>query len=235
MSLIYIVEDSADMLSMEKTLLEGSGYRVRGFPDARSLLRGLTEEIPDLLMLDLALPDRDGLDVCRDLKSDPVFRNVPIIMVTGRMEHQDIVKGLDLGADDYICKPFALDELTARVRAILRRSERPTLSGIVEVAPGLRLDLQRQELLTDTDKIILTPSEFRILHLLISRPDWAFRRSEILDHLWGDDKIVVERTVDVHVRNLREKLGGRSSLIQKVHGVGYCFNPKPEDGEEEDD
>lgn len=235
MSLIYIVEDAPDVLSIETALLEGSGYRVRGFPDARSLLKGLTEEIPDLLMLDLALPDGDGLEVCRDLKSDPVFRGVPIIMVTGRMEQDDIVKGLDLGADDYICKPFDLDELTARVRAILRRSERPTRSGMVDIAPGLRLDIQRQELLTDTDKIILTPSEFRILHLLISRPDWAFRRSEILDHLWGDDKIVVERTVDVHVRNLREKLGDRSNLIQKVHGVGYCFNSKPEEGEEEEE
>lgn len=234
MSLIYIVEDSPDVLSIEQTLLEGSGYRVRSFRDARSLLKGLTEEIPDLLMLDLALPDRDGLEVCRDLKSDPVFRSIPIIMVTGRMEHQDIVTGLDLGAEDYICKPFDKDELTARVRAILRRGGGVNLSGTLEIASGLRLDLQRQELLTATEKIFLTPSEFRILHLLATRPDWDFRRSEILDHLWGDDKIVVERTVDVHVSNLRDKLGVHSGLIQKVHGVGYSFNPKPEQGEEED-
>ncbi len=236
MNLVFVIEDDQALLNIELKMLEGSGYRVRGFPDARSLQNALDEETPDLILLDLALPDRDGMDVCRDLRGNPAYQNIPIIMVTGRKDDGDIVKGLDLGADDYICKPFDANELLARVRAMLRRSGRSTLPGSLDVAPGLSLDLQRQELLAGGERITLTISEFRILQLLLSHPGLAFRRSEILDHLWGDDKIVLERTVDVHIRNLREKLGSRAALIQKVHGVGYSFNPgkeKPEDDEKE--
>ncbi|MCB5225180.1 MAG: response regulator transcription factor [Candidatus Cloacimonadaceae bacterium] len=226
MNLVFVVEDNQDLLSIEIKLLEDNGYRVRGFLDTISLWNGLGEETPDLILLDLTLPDRDGLDVCRDLKFDPILRAIPIIMVTGRLELDDIVKGLNLGADDYICKPFEQEELLARVRAILRRSAHLPQNGTVEIVPGLNLDIQRQELIDKGKRIILTLSEFRILQLLTTRPEWAFRRSEILDHLWGDDKIVVERTVDVHISNLREKLGSHATLIQKVHGVGYCFKAK---------
>ncbi|MCB5223787.1 MAG: response regulator transcription factor [Candidatus Syntrophosphaera sp.] len=231
MKLVYVVEDDHDLLNIEVKVLEASGYIVRGFTDTISLCNGLEALTPDLILLDLTLPDRDGLEACRDLKLDPVLRAIPVIMVTGRQELDDIVKGLDLGADDYICKPFEQEELLARVRAILRRSAHFPQTGTVEIAPGLNLDTQRQELIDEGRRIILTLSEFRILQLLINRPEWAFRRSEILDHLWGDDKIVVERTVDVHISNLREKLGSHSTLIQKVHGVGYRFKSRKENNE----
>lgn len=223
--LIYISEDAQDILNLEQALLEEAGYAVRGFENASSLLAGLCEQIPDLILLDQILPDGDGLHVCGKIRGNPVWEDIPVIFVTGRSEKEDLIRGLQFGADDYVTKPFLAEELLARVQAILRRSRRNKTRNLVTIAPGLRLDYQRNELVLTGERIPLTRSEFRILELLVARPDWAFRRSEILDHLWGDDKAVIERTVDVHIRNLREKLGEHANLIMKVHGVGYRFTP----------
>lgn len=227
--MIYISEDVKEILNLEQSILEGAGFIVRGFPDAQSLLGGLQLEIPDLILLDLILPDRDGMDICREIRNNPAWESIPIIVVTGRIETQDLIRGLETGADDYITKPFQSGELLARVHALLRRSSRDKTPKIMSITPDLQLDLERNELILQGERILLTRSEFRILHLLAKHPDWAFRRSEILDHLWGDDKIVIERTVDVHIRNLREKLGKHANLISKVHGVGYRFASSEEE------
>ena len=166
------------------------------------------------------LPDMDGFDVCRRLKQDPVSAAIPVIMLTAKGQEPDKVHGLEIGADDYITKPFSPRELVARVKAVLRRAGKG-MAEIVTLKEMLTIDPERFEVRLHDNPVVLTPVEFKILHLLASHKGKVFSREKILDHLWGNEKAVIDRTIDVHIKNLRDKLGEAAAVIQNVRGVGY--------------
>jgi DNA-binding response OmpR family regulator len=224
--LIAVVDDEPDIVDLIVLHLEKAGFRTAGFFDAQSFLNSLKRSIPDLVLLDIMLPDTDGLEVCKRLRQREEWAAVPVIMVTAKGEESDKVLGLELGADDYVTKPFSAKELVARVRSVLRRKGGPVDSKRLEIDDRLTIDLDKHEVLAGGQKVELTSTEFRILSLLASRKGRVFTRDQILDHLWGHDKVVVDRTVDVHIRNLREKLGPEAAeLIKNIRGVGYKLEP----------
>lgn len=232
--LIHIVEDEADILELLQLQLGGAGYRTRGFNEAPPLLKTLAQELPDLIVLDLMLPGMDGLEACRRIKSDPASARIPIVMLTARADIEDKVRGLEYGADDYITKPFDTSELLARVKAVLRRSGWEGEKNVLDITPEFRLDFNRYEAFLSSKRIDLTLTEFKIIQLLTKRPGWVYNRAQILDHLWGTDKIVIERTVDVHIRNLREKLGELAYMVKNVRGLGYKFSTSRESASPQD-
>jgi len=221
--LIFVVEDEPDIQELIAINLEKTGYEVQKFPSSAPMFESLNHRIPDLILLDLMLPDQDGLDVCKIIRKDDRYSEIPIIMVTAKTDEFDVVLGLELGADDYIPKPFSPRELVARVKAVLRRGR--TSSGgqshKLVVDGQLSIDTERFEVKVEGNKIQLTSTEFSILKILAEKPGWVFSREKILDMLWGDEKDVFDRTVDVHIKNLRDKLGQAGSLIKNIRGVGY--------------
>ena len=220
--LIAVLDDEPDILELLSVHLKKNRFRVREFPDAESFYRFLHSEVPDLIILDLMLPDADGFEVCKYLRKTDNLAAVPIIMLTARVGETDKILGLELGADDYVTKPFSPSELVARVKAVLRRRE-PRKEDVerIDIEGILSLDLQRHEVSVKGRKVELTSTEFRILQLLASKKGWVFSRDKILDYLWGNEKTVVDRTVDVHIKHLREKLGVAAKLIKNIRGVGY--------------
>ncbi|MFW6181175.1 MAG: response regulator [Spirochaetota bacterium] len=223
--LIAVVDDEPDITELVSLHLARSGFRVRTFSTGKELLGFFTGQVPDLLVLDLMLPDVDGLDLCRRVRANERYAAVPIIMLTARAEETDRVLGLELGADDYVVKPFSPKELVARVKAVLRRKGRGEENRSVAVGDLLHIDPRRHQVTVEGRPVELTSTEFRILHLLASRVGWVYSRESILDHLWGNEKYVLDRTVDVHIRHLRAKLGTRGHLIQNIRGVGYKLEP----------
>jgi two-component system phosphate regulon response regulator PhoB/two-component system alkaline phosphatase synthesis response regulator PhoP len=217
-SRIAVIDDEPDIIHLVSIHLRKAGFSVDSFANGRSLLKYLEASTPDLVILDLMLPDLDGFDVCRAMKADPRHAEIPIIMLTARGQETDKVAGLELGADDYLTKPFSPKELVARVRAVLRRTipENAALS-----IAGVTIDPERFEVTVGQKPVTLTPVEFRILHLLAQNQGKVFSRERILDHLWGNEKAVIDRTVDVHIKNLRDKLGPAGDLIKNIRGVGY--------------
>ena len=218
---IAVVDDEPDILTLVSVHLEKAGYRVAGFQDAGSFLKSLDKQLPDLLILDLMLPDKSGFDVCKELRTDPKFSDLPVIMLTAKGEEFDKVLGLELGADDYITKPFSPRELVARSKAVLRRGARSKTENILRIEPMLTVNLEKREVLVDGKPVPLTMTEFNILVMLVKRRGWVYSREKLLENLWGQDKIVIQRTIDVHIKNLREKLGPAADLIKNVRGVGY--------------
>jgi two-component system phosphate regulon response regulator PhoB/two-component system alkaline phosphatase synthesis response regulator PhoP len=218
---IAIVDDEPDIVELITLHLGKAGFRPEGYTGAAPFLHSIEEDPPDLIILDLMLPDADGFEICRRLKASPALAPVPVIMLTARTEETDRVLGLELGADDYVTKPFSPRELVARVKAVLRRGRRPEETERISVGDLLEIDPQRFAVRVEGEPVALTSTEFRILGLLASRRGWVFSRKQILDHLWGEEKIVVDRTVDVHIRNLRRKLGPAARYIRNVRGVGY--------------
>ncbi len=227
---IFIVEDENDILELLKLKLESAGFKVTGFERALPMFTMLNTMHPDLILLDLMLPDLDGMEVCRKLKSNLATDKIPVIMLTARTDLEDKVKGLEYGADDYITKPFDSKELVARINAVLRRSSWESSKNVLSITPEFVIDFNRYEVSIKGKRADITLTEFKILQLLTKRPGWVYNRSQILDYLWGNDKVVIERTVDVHIRNLREKLGDFAAMIRNIRGVGYQFSTK---GEEE--
>ncbi len=219
--LIAIVDDEPDIIELVSVNLTKAGFETKGFIDAASFMRSVSQRVPDLVILDLMLPDVDGLEVCKSLKGDRRFSSIPIIMLTALGEETDKVVGLELGADDYVTKPFSPRELVARVKAVLRRKAEPEGDRKISVGGILMLDTDRYEVRVHGNRVVLTPTEFRILTLLASSVGRVYTRDQILDHLWGHEKAVVDRTVDVHIKHLRDKLGKAASLIKNVRGVGY--------------
>ncbi|MGD0230025.1 MAG: response regulator transcription factor [Syntrophorhabdales bacterium] len=220
--LLAVVDDDEDIMELVSVHLKKAGMKVRTFGDAGSFYRFIQRETPDLVLLDLMLPDADGLEICKSMRKGGRFQSVPVIMLTARADEVDKVLGLEMGADDYITKPFSPKELVARVKAVLRRSEpRVPESHEVEIGGLLTIDLRRHLVVIENKTIEVTPVEFRILEFLGSKPGWVFSRERILDFLWGHDKVVSERTVDVHIRHLREKMGKASRFIRNVRGAGY--------------
>jgi two-component system phosphate regulon response regulator PhoB/two-component system alkaline phosphatase synthesis response regulator PhoP len=223
---IAVLDDEEDILELLRTHLTRAGFRVEAFARPEVFLKYLDLHRPDLILLDLMLPGTDGLEICRYIKSQPEKSAIPIIMLTARSQEADRVTGLELGADDYVTKPFSLRELEARIKAVLRRQEMTARVEKTEkkLAGGkLIINLEKHEVRIKGKLLQLSLSEFRILELLSSRPGRVFTRDQILDHLWGQEKIVIPRTVDVHIRHLREKMGELADLIQNVRGVGYKY------------
>ncbi len=223
--IIFVVDDEPDLCDVVSLHLTRSGFRVRSFLNAMSFLRAIENELPDLIVLDLMLPDMDGMDVCRYLKSKDRTSEIPVIMLTARGDEADRVLGLEIGADDYIVKPFFSRELVARVRAVLRRAEKKGKSGygegIMEIGNCLKIDENRFEVLVNGRSVNLTPTEFRLLLALVKKMGWVLSREQLIDALWGNEKVVLDRTIDVHIKNLREKLGVAGGLIKSVRGIGY--------------
>lgn len=222
---ILLVDDEEDILTLMKYNLEKDGFRVDCAASGEAALRIARENVPDLILLDLMLPGMDGLDVCRILKNDSNTKRTPIIMVTAKGEDSDIITGLELGAEDYITKPFSPKVLAARVRAVLRRwnkIEDNNKNPVIKI-DSLEIDTVRHRVSVDMEKIDLTATEFSILVALAKRPGWVFTRSQIINSVKGDDYPVTDRSVDVQVLNLRKKLGKAGNYIETVRGVGYRF------------
>jgi two-component system phosphate regulon response regulator PhoB/two-component system alkaline phosphatase synthesis response regulator PhoP len=217
---IAALDDEPDLLELLKVNLRKAGYRFEGFQEAEDLYRYLSREKPRLILLDLMLPGTNGLEVCRHIRRTEGLAGIPIIMLTARGDEADKIVGLELGADDYVTKPFSVKELIARIHAVLRRPGGGETVRRIAVGP-LVIDLDKFEVMAGGAKADLTATEFKILQLLASRPGWVFTRDQILDFLWGQEKAVIDRTVDVHIRNLREKLGEAGSLIKNIRSVGY--------------
>jgi len=219
--LIAIIDDEPDILELVSLHLTRAGFSVREFADADSFNAFIQTSTPDLIVLDLMLPDTDGLELCKSLKRKDAFAGIPIIMLTAKGEETDKILGLELGADDYITKPFSPKELVARVKAVLRRPARKEAGKTIEIAGRVVIDLEKYQVTVKGKKTELTTTEFKVLQLLASRKGYVFSRDNILDYLWGDEKAVVDRTIDVHIRHLREKLGSAAPLIKNIRGIGY--------------
>ncbi len=220
--LIAILDDEPDILNLVSINLEKNGFETVKFEIADELNKFLESKIPDLIVLDLMLPDADGFDVCKDLKKNGQLSAIPIIMLTAKGDETDRILGLEFGADDYVVKPFSPRELVARVKAVLRRGKmKEEAKKIIEIGKILRIDLQKYEVYLNNKILNLTATEYKIIKLLATRKGWVYSRNQILDHLWGNDKIVVDRTIDVHIRNLRTKLGPAGKYIKNIRGVGY--------------
>jgi DNA-binding response OmpR family regulator len=219
--LIAVVDDEPDILNLVTLHLKKAGYEVAGFLNGDQFYTFLENKIPDLLILDLMLPDIDGFEICKQLKKNVEWENIPIIMLTAKEDETDKVLGLELGADDYVTKPFSPRELVARVKAVLRRRAIEPKTTLVEIGDLITIDSDKHEVKLMGKKIELTSTEFKILYFLASKPGWVFSRDKILDYLWGQEKAVVDRTIDVHVRHLREKLGEYGDIIKNVRGIGY--------------
>jgi two-component system alkaline phosphatase synthesis response regulator PhoP len=222
---ILVVDDEDDIVEMVRYNLTKEGYDVVGASNGEDAIRMAKKAAPDLIILDLMLPGVDGLDVCRVLKNDDRTNHIPIIMLTAKGEETDIVLGLELGADDYITKPFSLKVLRARVKAVIRRTKSTDndRDDTVIQLRGLTIDPERHQLKIDDKSIDLTATEFRILYFLAHKPGWVFTRSQIVDAVRGEDYPVTDRTIDVHIVSLRKKLGEYGTYISTVRGVGYRF------------
>lgn len=223
---ILVVDDEEDLLELARYTLSREGYDVLCASKGEEGLNAAKKGIPDLIILDLMLPGIDGLDVARALKNDNSTKNIPIIMLTARGEEADIVTGLELGADDYITKPFSPRIMIARMRAVLRRKNKADDDTDTVEMHGIVIHTGRHEVLVDNNPVPLTFTEFGILQFLVKRPGWVFTRSQIVDAVKGDDYFVTDRSVDVQIVGLRKKLGGAGKYIETVRGVGYRFKEK---------
>jgi len=219
--LIAVVDDEPDIVEFVSLHLKRAGFEVKGYLEAGYFLRSIASEKPDLIILDLMLPDADGLDVCKYFKKKDEYSAIPIIMLTAKGTEIDKILGLELGADDYVTKPFSPNELVARVKAVLRRPSQEREDERIEIGNILVIHPLKYEVYVGGEKVSLTLSEFKILHLLATKKGWVFTRDQILDHLWGEEKAVLDRTVDVHINHLREKLAKAARFIKNVRGVGY--------------
>ncbi|ADC71474.1 two component transcriptional regulator PhoB, winged helix family [Thioalkalivibrio sp. K90mix] len=225
---ILLVEDDTAIREMLQLPLHKAGYAVREAGDVRAAKGLLLEDPPDLILLDWMLPDTSGLDWARTLKASPITKDIPIIMLTARGEEEDRVRGLDVGTDDYVTKPFSPRELVARIKAVLRRTAPITSEEPVEVE-GLRLDPVSHRVSGHGEALSMGPTEYNLLHFFMTHQDRVFTRGQLLDQVWGTNVYVEERTVDVHIRRLRKALAltGHDHLVQTVRGSGYRFSQTP--------
>ncbi len=223
MSLIYIVEDDKNISEIESFSLKNSGYDVLVYETADEFRHALKECLPSLVLLDIMLPDASGLDVVAELRENPVTKNVPVILVTAKTTEIDKVRGLDVGADDYITKPFGVMELISRVKALLRRSGESREEKNIRIG-GIVLDTERHAVYAGECLCELTHKEYELLKMLMQRAGIVTSREEILNHVWGTDFQGESRTLDMHIKTLRQKLGSSGGMIKTVRNVGYFLD-----------
>ncbi len=222
---ILVIEDERSLVEVLTYNLNREGFEVLTAYDGQDGLRQAQVKLPDLIVLDLMLPVKNGLDVCRELRQGTRTREIPIIMLTAKAEESDQLIGFATGADDYVTKPYSLKVLIQRIKRELRRragAEEPSSSAVYS-CQGVVVDRNRHRALHNNEELILTPTEFRLLETLLRQPGRAFNRNELMDAAIGEDAVVLERTIDVHVKSLRKKLGEAHELIETVRGVGYRF------------
>lgn len=222
MTTIFIVEDDGNIQEIEEYVLKNNGYGVEKFSTGAGLFQRLEEKIPALILLDLMLPDEDGLEILKKIRGNESQRHIPIIVVTAKSTEIDKVKGLDSGADDYMTKPFGIMELSSRVKAILRRTCQASEETILEYR-GIVIDNDKRCVMTGNRKCELTYKEFELLKYLIMNKGIALSRDKIMTHVWGVEYEGVTRTVDIHIKKLREKLGEAAKCIKTIRNVGYII------------
>ncbi|USD39664.1 MULTISPECIES: phosphate regulon transcriptional regulator PhoB [Ferrimonas] len=224
---ILIVEDESAIRDMLTFVLDQHGFQTVSAEDFEQGVQKLAEPYPDLVLLDWMLPGGSGIQLAKQIRGQDHTRQIPIIMLTARGEEEDRVRGLEVGADDYITKPFSPKELVARIKAVLRRSAPTRLEEVIEVR-GLKLDPVSHRVSVDESLLDMGPTEFRLLHFFMTHPERVYSREQLLDNVWGTNVYVEDRTVDVHIRRLRKaiQLNGHDSLIQTVRGAGYRFSTK---------
>ena len=225
--LVLVVEDETAIRDMVKFALERANLRVAAAANAADARLRIADERPDLVLMDWMMPGVSGIELARELKNNAASRDIPIIMLTARAEEEDKVRGLNIGCDDYVSKPFSFPELIARINAVLRRSMPGGEEERLAVA-GLEVDHASQRVSARGEPIRLGPTEYRLLHFFISHPERVYTREQVLDRVWGQNIYVEERTVDVHIRRLRKALEpyGFDNMIQTVRGTGYRFSEK---------
>lgn len=219
--MIFCVEDDAGIRDLMIYTLNASGFRAVGFENAREFYATLADDTPELIMLDIMLPGEDGISILKRLKADARTADIPVIMATAKGNEYDKVIGLDLGADDYLAKPFGMMEMASRVRAVLRRSGRAAEKQQLIRVGGLEMNLGEHIVTADGIRVQLTLKEFELLHTFMTNPGRAFTREQLLSSVWSEDFLGETRTVDVHVGTLRQKLGACGKYIRTVRGVGY--------------
>ena len=218
--MIYIVEDDIDIRELESYALKNSGYDVMAFSNGTELFKACSELTPSFIILDIMLPNEDGLSILKKLRADEKTYNLPVIMVTAKTSEIDKVKGLDMGADDYISKPFGVMEFVSRIKALLRRCERKDNFTIVEYY-GIKVDDFKHKVTVDEEPCVLTYKEYELLKYLIANKDIVLTREKLLEKVWGYDFGGESRTVDAHIKTLRQKLGDKGTLIKTIRHVGY--------------
>lgn len=221
MSLIYIVEDDESIREIEEFALINAGHKVVGFADAKSFYKKMEDVFPDLILLDVMLPDESGYDIVRKIRKNADIKRVPVIMVTAKTTELDLVRGLEDGADDYIKKPFSVMELITRVKALLRRTEPPEIKTLS--LDGLTINNEKREVRVDDEIVELTFKEYELLQLLLINKGMVMSRDTIMDHIWGISYEGESRTLDMHIKTLRQKLGEYGSRIRTVRNVGYVI------------
>lgn len=222
MALIYVVEDDKNISEIECFALKNSGYEIEAFQDAGSFYKRLAEKQPDLILLDIMLPDEDGLTILTQIRKSKETSKLPIIMVTAKTAEIDKVKGLDMGADDYLTKPFGVMELISRVKALLRRTEPAEEEKVLQIGP-IMLDMEKYAVSVDGVHCDLTYKEYELLKLLLLNAGMVTKRDMILERVWGTDYEGESRTLDMHIKTLRQKLGVAGSRIKTVRNVGYLL------------
>ncbi len=218
--MIFCVEDDGNIRELVIYTLTNVGMAAKGFEDGVTLFEAIDNEIPQLILLDVMLPGEDGVSILKRLKASPKTKHVPVIMVTAKGAEYDIVSGLDSGADDYVTKPFGMMELVSRIKAVLRRSRTEEQQDVYE-SENIRLDLTKHEVYADGKQIILTLKEFDLLKHLMKSREKVLSRNVLLEEIWGYNFEGESRTLDVHIRSLRQKLGAAGEQIQTIRGVGY--------------
>lgn len=218
--MVWCVDDDSTIREIEVYTLEQTGFAARGFADGVSMLEALKDEIPELIILDIMMPELDGIEVLKRLRSEPLYKDIPVIMATAKGTEMDKIGGLNMGADDYLVKPFGVMEMVARVKAVLRRSVKTVESDGITVG-SITLKEKEHKVISDGEKVELTHKEFEILKLFMQNPNMVFSRDKLMSEIWGMDYIGETRTVDMHIKTLRHKLGSAGGQIKTVIGVGY--------------
>ena len=223
--MIWCVEDDASIRDIELYTLRSTGFEAKGFEDGGTFLAALETERPELVILDVMLPGMDGVELLRRMKAAAHLADIPVIMATAKGAEYDKIQSLDLGADDYLVKPFGMMEMVSRVKAVLRRCQ-PASPAKQLTAGGLTMDLEERTVTADGARILLTYKEFELLRLFLSRPGVAFTREQLLSDIWGVDYTGETRTVDMHIKTLRQKLGDYGGMIETVRHIGYRLEAK---------
>lgn len=218
--MIFCVEDDSNIRELVVYTLNTTGMEARGFENGSELMKALASEMPELVLLDIMLPGEDGLSILKKLKSSSKTKQIPVIMVTAKGAEYDVVKGLDAGADDYVTKPFGMMELVSRIKAVLRRTKIEQSIDVYELE-NLKMDLKKHKVKVDGETVVLTLKEFELLKRLMMHQNMVLTRDRLLEEVWGYEFAGETRTLDVHIRSLRQKLGTAGELIQTVRGVGY--------------